>query len=185
MSIWDEAIAEARASASINQFEIETIEMLHPAFVGDDDMPDSLRLVLDERDWNLQLENSAPLHGGQIVKFTSAAMRVDPPSQEEGSLGSVRLGFDFVSRAVQPWLDKAVSIRADGRLILRTWLATRNEVTGDYSVTGMPLEVLAGLTVREVNCTATSVELTAQFRDLVNVGFPRRYFRQDDFPGLF
>lgn len=185
MSIWEAAIAEARASASVNHFEIETIEMLHPAFVSAENMPDSLRLVLDERDWNLQLEAGAPLNGGQTVAFTPAAMRIAPPAQEEGSLGSVRLVFDFVSRAVQPWLDKAVSIRADGKLILRTWLATRNEVTGDYAVAGPPLEVLAGLTVRDVQCTATSVELTAQFRDLVNVGFPRRYFRQEDFPGLF
>ena len=183
--IWDAAIAEARASASVDQFELETIEMLHPAFVSDDDLPDSIRLVLDNQEWDLQLEPSAPLNGGHQVRFDPAAMRIVRPEQAEGQIGEVRLAFDFVAREVLPWIDGALSIRADGRLIMRTWLASLNRATGAYSVTGGPLEVLTGLTVREIRATASSIELTAAFKDMVNVGWPRRLFTQDEFPGLF
>lgn len=183
--IWDAAVEEARASATVDQFELETIEMLHPAFVSDDDLPDSIRLVLDEQDWNLELEDAAPLNGGETVLFRSAAMRVVRPEQAEGQIGEVRLAFDFVTREVLPWIDEALSIRADGRLIVRTWIATRNMATGLYTVTGAPLEILTGLTVREIHATAASIELTASFKDLINVGWPRRLFTQDEFPGLF
>lgn len=183
--IWDAALAEARASASIDQFELEGIEITHPAWVGDDELPGALRMVLDERDWSLKLENDAPLHAGQTVPFIATAMRLVRPQQAEGQIGEVTLAFDFVGRTVLPWIDQALSIRADGRLILRTWLASRNNLTGEWSVTGAPLEKLAGLTVREIHATATAIELTAAFKDLINVGFPRRRFVQDDFPGLF
>lgn len=183
--IWDAALAEARASATVNQFELETIEILHPMFVGPDDLPDSIRLVLDERDWDLTLEASAPLNGARVTTFTSAAMRVVRPEQSEGQMGEVRLAFDFVGREVMHWIDKAISVRADGRLILRTWLANHDSTTGDWSVVGPPLEVLRGLTVREIHATATTIELTAAFKDLINVGFPRRLFTMADFPGLF
>lgn len=183
--IWDAAIEEARASASVDQFELEAVEIAHPAWVGEDELPGALRMVLDERDWNLTLEAGAPLHGGQMVPHTATAMRVVRPEQVEGQIGEVKLAFDFVSRAVLPWIDQALSIRADGRLILRTWLATRNMETGVWSVSGPPVEVLPGLTVREIHATATAIELTAAFKDLVNVGWPRRRFLQAEFPGLF
>lgn len=183
--IWDAAVEEARASASVDQFELEAIEITHPAWVGEDELPGALRMVLDERDWNLTLEAAAPLHGGQTVPFASTAMRIVRPEQVEGQIGEVTLAFDFVSRAVLPWIDQALSIRADGRLILRTWLASRDMVTGVWSVSGPPLEILQGLTVRDIHSTATSIELTAAFKDLVNVGYPRRRFHQAEFPGLF
>ncbi|MHB2265804.1 DUF1833 family protein [Aliihoeflea sp. PC F10.4] len=185
MSIWDAAIAEARASAAMDQIELEAIELLHPMFVSDQNLPDSIRLVLDERAWDLQLEPDAPLKGGQVTAFEPAAMRIVRPDQAEGQIGEVRLAFDFVGREVLPWIDEALSIRADGRLILRSWLANHNADTGAWSVHGGPLEVLRGLTVREIYATASTIELTAAFKDLINVGFPRRRFIQDDFPGLF
>lgn len=182
--IWDAAVEEARASASVDQFELETIELMHPAFIADG-LPASIRLVLDEREWNLELEAAAPLDGGETVLFVPAAMRVVRPEQVEGQIGEVRLAFDFVARDVLPWIDSALSIRADGRLILRTWLATRNMATGAYTCSGAPQEILGGLTVRELQADALSIEMTAAFKDLINVGYPRRLFTQADFPGLF
>ena len=183
--IWDVAVEEARASASGEQFEVETIELIHPVITDKEGLPDSIRLVLDEREWPLQLEAGAPLHGGQTVLFTPCAMRVTVPEQVEGKVGEVRLAFDAVPRTIHPWLDKALTIRADGRLIVRVWLANRNSLTGEYTAVGGPREVLRGLAVREVMATATAIEMTASFKDLVRVGFPRRLFTQQEFPGLF
>ncbi len=183
--IWDAAIEEARSSASVDQFELETIELLHPAFVDTEGLPSGIRLVLDERQWTLRLENDAPLDAGELVQFEPCAMRVVRPEQLEGQIGEVKLAFDFVGREVLPWVDEALSIRADGRLIVRSWLASRNMATGEYTVVGRPLEVLRGLTVRELHASGTSIEITAAFKDLVNVGFPRPRFTQNHFPGLF
>lgn len=183
--IWDAAIAEARASASIDTFEIEGIELTHPAWVGEDGLTGALRLVLDKRDWQLTHEADAPLHPGQSVTYRQTGMQIVRPEQMEGQTGEVRLSFDFVSREILPWVDEALSMRADGTLRMRVWLARRNLVTGQWTVSGPPLEILKGLIIRDLRATATSIEVTAAFKDLVNVGFPRRRFVQDDFPGLF
>lgn len=183
--IWDAAIEEARASASIDQFELEAVEIRHPAWVGGDDLPSSLRLVLDEREWNLQHEPDAPLNPSQSVLYVPTAMRIVRPEQAEGQIGEVSLAFDFVSRAVLPWIDEALSIHADGQLTLRSWIANRNMATGAWSVSGRPKEVLKGLIVRKISASATTIQLTASFKDLVNVGFPRRLFEPSEFPGLF
>lgn len=183
--IWDAAIEEARASASVDQFELEAVEIRHPAWVGDDDLPAGLRLVLDEREWNLQHEADAPLNPGQTVLYVPTAMRIVRPEQAEGQIGEVTLAFDFVSRAVLPWIDEALSIRADGQLTLRAWITERDVVTCTWSVAGPPKEVLKGLIVRKISASATTIQLTASFKDLVNVGFPRRLFTQAEFPGLF
>jgi len=182
--LWTEAIEEARASASVDQFELVTFELLHPAFVDENNDPDSIRGVLDQQDWDLELEAAAPLNGGQTVTFKAMGFRIIRPAQEEAGLGQVRLSFDHVSREVQPWLDEAVSVRADGELIIRTWLATRNMGTGAYTATGGPAEILKGLTVRDVVMRGNSIELTAHFKDVTNIGFPRRKFGLDDWPGL-
>lgn len=183
--VWDDAIAEARASASVDQFELEAVEIRHPAWVDENDLPAALRLVLDNRDWNLLHEPEAPLNAGQTVTYVSTAMRIIRPEQTEGQIGTVGLAFDFVSRAVLPWIDEALSIRADGQLTLRSWLAGRNMSTGDYTVSGPPREILKGLIVRKITASATSIELSASFKDLVNIGFPRRLFEPSEFPGLF
>lgn len=182
---WTEAIEEARASAPADVFELETIEILHPAFVDDEDNPDSVRLVLDDRDWELELEPDAPLNGGQSVTFSKAAMRIERPAQEEGTLGEVRLSFDNVPRAYMPYLDAAAQVRATAQLILRVWLADRDLETGAYSAEGPPAEILRGLTIRGVQITGRSVTATARFLDLLNLGFPRRIFSREDFPALF
>lgn len=183
--IWDAAIEEGRASASVDQFELEAVEIHHPAWVGGDGLPAALRLVLDNQEWNFQHEATAPLNPGQTVPYVPTAMRIVRPEQAEGQIGEVTLAFDFVSRAVLPWIDEALSIRADGQLILRSWIASRNMTTGAYSVSGPPKEVLKGLIVRKISANATTIQLTASFKDLVNVGFPRRLFEPSDFPGLF
>ena len=183
--IWDAAIEEARASAPIDVFELEAIEISHPAWVGEDDLPGALRMVLDDREWELAHEVDAPLDAGNPVLYRPASARVVRPEQAEGQPGDVTLAFDFVSRAVLPWIDQALSIRADGRMILRTWLAQRNALTGEWQVSGPPKEQLKGLTVRKINASATTIQLTASFKDLFNVGFPRRLFTQAEFPGLF
>lgn len=183
--IFDAAIEEARASAPIDVFELEAIEITHPAWVAEDDTPGALRMVLDLRDWNLTHEADAPIAAGQSVLYRPAAVRVVRPEQAEGQPGDVTLAFDFVSRAVLPWIDEALSIRADGRMILRTWVANKNIVTGAWQVSGPPKERLKGLTVRKINASATSISLTASFKDMFNVGFPRRLFTQSEFPGLF
>lgn len=183
--IYDAAIEEARASAPIDVFELEAIELRHPAWVDEGDLPGALRMVLDLREWNLTHEAGAPVAAGQSVLYRPAAVRVVRPEQAEGQPGDVTLAFDFVSRAVLPWIDEALSIRADGQMTLRTWLAEKNIVTGAWQVSGPPKEILKGLTVRKINATATSISLTASFRDLFNVGFPRRLFSQNEFPGLF
>lgn len=183
--LWSEAIEEARASAPADVIELETIEIVHPAFVDEAEEPDSIRGVLDEAAWELELEADAPLKGGEVVTFSPLALRVERPAQEEGTLGQVRLSFDNVPRAFMPLLDEAVQVRATARLILRTWVAVRDSETGVYAAAGPPDEILGELTIRDIEVSGRTVTGTARFLDLLNVGFPGRTFSREEFAALF
>jgi hypothetical protein len=183
--LWSDAIEEARASAPADTIELETIEILHAGIVDAEDNPDSIRGVLDDREWLLQLEDDAPLRGGETVLFSPLALRVDLPSQEADASTGARLAFDNVPRTFMPVLDEAVKIRATAELIVRTWVAVRDPETGIYSVSGPPDEKLAGLTIREIDMSGTTITATARFIDLLNRGFPSRTFSREDFPALF
>jgi hypothetical protein len=183
--LWSAAIEEARASAPADVFELETIEILHPAFVDEEDAPDSIRAVLDEREWSLELEADAPLHGGETVLFKPVALNIVRPEQAAGGFGEVQLSIDNVNRALMPHLDAAVQIRATAQLIVRVYLAVRDGDTGEYSVGGPPDEILGELTIRDIDISGTTLNCTARFMDLLSVGFPRRIFSREDFPALF
>ncbi|MEJ0012785.1 MAG: DUF1833 family protein [Bauldia sp.] len=183
--LWTAAIEEARASAPADTLELETIELIHPAFLDEEGFPGSVRGVLDERAWELELEDAAPLHGGEVVTFSPVAMRLDRPEQAADTLGQVRLAFDNVPRKYAPMFDAAVTVRATARLIIRTWTAVRDLETGAYAAPGPPGELIGELTVRDVDFTGTTTTMSARFLDLLSRGFPGRKFSREDFAALF
>lgn len=182
---WTEALQEAYASAPADEYIIATLELIHPAFVDEEENPDSIRIALDDRQWTLQLEAEAPLKGGQSVVFEPLAMRVTLPEQSEGRLGEMKLAIDGVSRQYIDKLDDAAGVRATAALIYREWLATHDPEDGSYAVSGGPDYVLGGMTVKLIDVRQTTIEATATFMDLLNRPFPRRKFTREDFPALF
>lgn len=182
---WSAALAEAYASAPADESVISTLELIHPAFVDDEDNADSVRIALDERDWDLTLEPGAPLFGGQTKTFLALAMKVSLPEQAEAGLGSLKLTLDNVPRTVWPKLQAAARVRASAQVIYREWVVLRDLETGVYTPSAAPDLVLGELTMRVVTASVLRIEGLATFVDLLNKGFPRRSFNRDEFPGLF
>lgn len=184
---WTAALQEAYASAPADEFVISTLELLHPAFETADSPSeaDSIRIVLDERDWDLTLEAAAPLHGGESVHFSSLALQVSLPEQTEGTLGQMQLALDNVPRDIWTKLQAAARVRATAAVIYREWVAIRNMSTGVYTCTGTPDMIIDQLSVKVITASILRMEATAQFVDLLNKAFPRRTFDRDSFPGLF
>lgn len=185
MADWSAALEEAYASAPADEFVVHTLELLHPAFVDGENNADSVRIVLDEQDWDLTLEAGAPLFGGETKTFQALAMEVSLPEQSEGSMGALKLALDNVPRDIWPKLQAAARVRANAQVIYREWVAVRDLETGIYTPSAAPDLVLGELTMRVVTASILRIEGLATFADLLNKGFPRRSFSRADFPGLF
>lgn len=185
MTDWSVALAEAYASAPADDYVVSTLELIHPAFVDGSNNPDSVRVALDNQDWDLTYEAGAPLFAGQTKTFSALAMQVTLPEQSESSLGTLTLALDNVPRTIWPKLQAAARVKASAVVIYREWVATRNLTTGVYTPSLAPDMIIDQLTMKIVTATLLRLEGSAAFVDLLNQNFPRRKFTRDDFPGLF
>lgn len=183
--LWSAALEEAYASAPANDYVISTLELIHPAFVDGEGNADSVRIALDDRAWDLTLEDTAPLFAGETKTFEPLAMELTLPEQSETTMGSLNMAIDNVPRTMWPKLREAARVRATAAVIYREWVAVRSEGTGEYAVSGPPDMILDQLTMKVVTATLLRMEGQAAFVDLLNKAFPRRNFDPDDWPGLF
>ena len=181
--LWSSALEEAYASAPADEYVIHTLELLHPAFVDEDDNADSIRVALDERAWDLEMEAGAPLFGGEIKRFEPLALTVSLPEQSETSMGALDLSLDNVPGTIWTKLQAAAKVRASAMVIYREWVAIQSG--GSYAVSGPPDMIIDQLTMRVVSATLLRLSGTATFVDLLNKSFPRMTFDQDNWPGLF
>lgn len=182
---WNAAIEEAYASAPVDDYVVRTLELIHPAFVDDEDAADSIRVSLDDRSWDLEIETGAPLFAGETKTFEPLAMEITLPEQGESGFGSLKMALDNIPRDVFRQISAAATVRASAILIYREFVAERDTETGEYSVSGTADLIIDQLTVKVVDATVLRIEATATFVDLLNKAFPTRTFNRDDFPGLF
>lgn len=187
MPDWTEALEEAYATAPADEYVVATLEIIHAAFVtaGSPEEPDSIRIALDDRPFELMLEAGAPLRGGQTVLFEPLAMRVIMPEQEEGRFGSARIALDNVPMDYLEHLELAATIRSPARMIYREWITIKSGSPAEYVSSGPPDFIMGELTVKIVEATLLSIEAEAMFLDLLNQSFPRRRFTREAFPALF
>ncbi|KRA44702.1 DUF1833 family protein [Devosia sp. Root635] len=180
---WSAALAEAYAVAPADDFVIHTLELLHPAFVDGDDEADSIRVALDGRAWDLELEAGAPLFGGEVKRFEPLSLKVSLPEQSETSFGSLNLSLDNVPRTIWPKLQAAARVRASAQVIYREWVAVKSG--SEYETDGPPDMIIDQLTMRVVTATQLRLSGTASFVDLLNRSFPRMTFDMESYPALF
>lgn len=181
--LWTAALAEAYASAPADEFVVHTLELLHAAFTDDLGYADSIRVALDNRSWDLELEAGAPLFGGEVKRFEPLAMKVSLPEQSETSFGALDLSLDNVPRSVWPKLQAAARVRSSALVIYREWVAVKSGA--DYAVSGPPDMIIDQLTMTVVTATQLRLSGKASFVDLLNKSFPRARFDMANYPGLF
>lgn len=184
--IWDQAIQEAYASSPAGEIILYTLELRHPSFVDLDGNDAPIRLVrdfgelLEEGDpdifgYELKLEDDAPLDAGDFVKFVSCMFDFELPAQQEGSLPTIEIIIDNVTKEVSQYLDAVVELDTNIEVTYREYLLSDLE-SSQF--------VLNGMTIQKVDSTVTRVTATASFADLVNQNFPRKLYRPEEFRGL-
>lgn len=181
--LWTDALQEAYAAAPADEYVVSTLELIHPAFVDVHGDPDSIRVALDNRDWSLTYEATAPLFAGQTKTFEALALTVALPAQTEGDMGSLTMTLDNVPMDIWPKLQAAATIRASALVIYREWVAVLSG--GTYTPSAAPDLIIDQLTMKVVEANLLRLTGQASFVDLLNRSYPRRVFNRDDWPGLF
>lgn len=179
--IWGEALQEAYASAPTSEVILHTLEFRHPVFGNS-----PIRLVRDHGEevtiggetfygFYLTLEDDAPIQASQSVFFQGCMFNFDLPEQKEGSLPTITVELDNVTRTITSYMDQAIGHRAVMEMTYREYLLSDRTA---------PQFILGGFSLREVTSTVNRVTGTAQFGDLLNRNFPGKIYRPDEFRGL-
>lgn len=171
-----EALAEAYASeTSVPMFD--TLELRHPAFIDDDGQPTAIRVVIGYEPIEARLEDDAPLDAGKVVKFVAAEFRFNLPGFEAGSVPSMNITLDNVSREVTTHLEQAIAQTA------RIEVTYRPYVEGGLLI-GPEMDPPYTMTLTNVHADVFQVTGTATLSDVHNWPFPGRRYTPKDFPGL-
>lgn len=176
---WTEAVREAYASAPTDVRILHTLELRHPTFLDDDGQPEAIRVVLEKAGGrpgsiSLRMEADAPLNPSELVDFQKCGFSMTLPELAAGKLPEIEISVDNVTREIMPYLENAVSQRADMEVTYREWLA--GDIEG-------PQYVLHGLTARRIKATTYRVTCTAGFADWLNKRYGELY-TVTRFPGL-
>jgi len=123
-----QAWAEAAASAPKDEVMLITIELIHPVFV-EGGAPAPIRAVRNTEDMNFQLEDSAPVGGGQTVLFKAIPFEIDYP--RIGNLGAeATIRLDNINREASRYLEEAVKLNTPIQAIFRGYLASDPNTVG-------------------------------------------------------
>lgn len=162
-------------SANPEDCALHTIELRHPAFLGDGGANVPLRIVCDHEELTATLEGTAPADAGMAVNFQPLAFEAELPAQGTGDSPSVKLTADNVSAILMPCFEAAANSRYKVELTYRMFLAS------DLSQPGM---ILDGLTPKTANATETSASVQAGYEDFYNTPFPPLIYTTTEYPGL-
>jgi hypothetical protein len=172
---WTAAWEEAEATAPPGKGTYLTIELIHPAFI-EEAVPFSVRAVSEVgEDVQLTLEVGAPLNSGELVTFKAIPFFAERPEFEEGKTPTSEVSIDNVAREMIPYLENAVSTRANMILLYREW---REDDTSAPCYG--PIEFV----LKRVRVLGSKVTGVAMIDDLVNKKFPNLFYTLNRFPGL-
>lgn len=183
--LYSQAIAEAYASAPVDEVIIETIELTHSTFPapyrvmrGHGDLIEEENLETGEPaiiGYMMGLEDNAPFNPGETVLFQSFPFNYEYPSQSEDKPPEIPIELDNVTSEFAESLDMAVKEQEPIRMIIRVYLlSNRSSPSVDFP----------GFIISNVKTSETKIIATAVLEDLSNKSFPRKYYNINDFKGL-
>lgn len=165
------ALAEAYASAPVDDVILHTIELHHPAFA----VP--IRVVRDRVGLDARLEATAPRDAGTVVTFVAYAFDLMPPDQTTTGAPHCVLEIDNVSREILVQVRAAVGTSEKIEVIYRAYLASS-------ALDGPEIDPPLRMELKSVSATPLRIRATAGFPDLLGQAFPRLTYDLDQFPGL-
>lgn len=165
------ALAEAYASAPVDQVIYHTLEIWHPAF----SVP--IRVVRDTVALEARIEAGAARDAGAIVTFVAYAFDIVPPDQTSTGVPQCVIEIDNISREILAQIDLAVTEPDPIIVIYRSYLSDMALIDPENIP---PME----LTLITISATPLRIRATAGFPDLVNRRFPMLDYELERFPGL-
>lgn len=171
-----EALKECYASSPVDEFALDTIELIHPAFVDDAGNPTSILAVRAFEPWELTLEVDAPFRPGQRLKFEPIPFDITDPGFAEDEVPKLVFSISNVSRMVTKYLEMAISQTTPITAVYRQYLST------DTTVPQTDPPVIMELS--SASASATTVSATATLSDVHNWPFPWQRYTTDRFPAL-
>ncbi len=176
------AIQEAYASCPDDVVIIHTLEFRHPGFTDLDNNPDSIRVVLDYRDWEAKLEADAPLFPGEFKQFVGYNFALELPGVEKLASPSIRITIDNVSQEIIKQIEQAVILPDKIEVTYRPYLST--DVDGSGRLNAPHMDPVLTMTVDNIVADVMSIVATASFGDFANKRFPAEEYTATRFPGL-
>lgn len=201
---WTVAAKEALAVAPSDEVVLETLELIHPAFVDDEGAQTAIRVVrgyahtatwlelapaavqpvLDalsaearaEVGLVARLEDAAPLDGGDYVAWTALAFDLDLPMIDRHRLPEIDVKLDNVGRTLIRHLDAASQSQEHIEVRYRPYLST--DISGPQMDPPLQVELF------EVEVDVLQVQGRARIFDFGSRRFPDALYTARDYPGL-
>lgn len=173
---YKQAIAEAYASADVNEVPVDTIEFRHPSFVDDNGNPTAIRLAVSYKNYDLTLEQNAPVDGGKTVTFIGCPFEFTLPEVGADAHPELKLSVDNVDRRITMYLEQASGSIVPISCTYRPYL--------ESDPSGPQMDPPFNFTASKVVVDVFKATMTCTTADVNNWGFPNRIYRPEEFPGL-
>jgi hypothetical protein len=173
---YEQAIAEAYASADVNEIPVDTIEFRHPLFVDDNGNPTAIRLAVGYKDYVFTLEPNAPANGGQAVTFIGCPFEFTLPEVGDGATPELKISVDNVDRRMATYMEEAAPSLIPIQCTYRPYL--------ESDPSGPQMDPPFTFTLTKVIVDVFKISGTATTNDVNNWGFPNRIYTPQEFPGL-
>jgi len=201
---YSQAIKEAYASCPSNEVQLDTLELIHPAFLDDLGSPTAIRVVrnyADTQTWlNLdaaavqpvldalppdqlelvglvaRLEDSAPLDAGSLVSWTALAFELDRPPVDETPVPEITVKLDNVSREISRYLTDAATSNDYVTCRYRPYLMST-------ALDGPEMDPPLVFVLTEIQ-VSTVISAKGRLEDAAARNFPNENYTTAKFPGL-
>jgi hypothetical protein len=172
-----EALAEAYASAPVEDVILETLEFRHPLFRDAAGAPYAVRVVNDHDPLTAGLEANAPLNPGATVQFEPMSFQLAKPSEtESASSPEMDILMGNAMQVLHDYVELAQGSRDPVEVTWRPYLAR--------DLSAPHVNPVLTLFVREVHCDLLQLTIRVGFGDIVNKRFPSRGYTGKSFPWL-
>lgn len=171
-----EALKECYASQPVDEYGLDTIELIHPAFLDENGNQTSILAVRAFEPWMCTLEVDAPLRPGQTLEFLPIPFDITDPGFAKDEVPKLVFSISNVSSLVATYLEQAIARTESITLIYRQYLNT------DTSIPQTDPPVIMQLT--SASASVTTVSGTATLSDVHNWPFPWKRYTTERFPAL-
>lgn len=173
---WSAAWEESETTNPAGIIVYNTLELQHPAFVNETSDPIPIRVVAGvSDDTSFGIEIGAVFNAGEMAPFQAIPFSVERSEVAEGRTPECEVIIDGVGRELTPYLEAAITVKADLLAIYREYLS--DDLTEPAAG---PIEFV----MRRVRVQGTAVIGTARLDDLANRKFPFKIYSPKEFPGL-